>query len=209
MALFSLTPEWRRSVWMASLVFLSVVFSFGFSCAVPLAAFAAIGALTLRRHDALVLIGAVWLANQITGFALLHYPLERAAFSWGGALGAVALLATLAASWVNGRLAQRNRVLGSSAAFLTAFTAYEGALFAISAMTANGLSNFAPAIVLRIFLINAAAFTALFLLRRVSVPHAHDPQPSRKPALQTERSSGCPLGRRLPSSSSSPRMPRR
>jgi hypothetical protein len=209
MALFSLTPEWRRSLWMGSLVFLSVVFSLSFSCAAPLAAFAAIGGLTLRRHDALVLIGAVWLANQITGFALLHYPLERAAFAWGGALGAVALLATLAACWVNGRLAQRNRLLGSSAAFLAAFAAYEGALFAISAMTANGHSNFAPAIVLRIFMINATAFAALFLVRRVGFPRAHDPQPSRKPALQTELSSGCPLGRRRPSSSSSPRMPRR
>jgi hypothetical protein len=209
MALISLTPEWRRSVWMGSLVFLSVVFSLGFSCAVPLAAFAAIGVLTLRRHDALILIGAVWLANQFTGFALLHYPLERAAFAWGGALGSVALLATLAACWVNGRLAQRNRLLGSSAAFLAAFAAYEGALYAISALTANGLPNFAPAIVLRIFLINATAFATLSLVRRVSFPDAHDPQPSRKPAPQTELSSGCPLGRGLPSSSSSPRMPRR
>jgi hypothetical protein len=104
-----------------------------FSCAMPLASFAAVGALTLRRHDALVLIGAVWLANQTTGFTLLHYPLERTALAWGGALGAVALLATFAAHWVEGRLLQKNRLISSSAAFLAAFAAYEGALFAISA----------------------------------------------------------------------------
>jgi hypothetical protein len=61
---------------------------------------------------------------------------------------------------------QKNRLISSSAAFLAAFAAYEGALFAISAISANGLSNFAPAIVLPIFLINAAAFAALFLVRR-------------------------------------------
>jgi len=168
MALFSLVSEWRRPLGMGTLVFLSVVFTLGFSCAMPLAAFAAIGALTLRRHDALILIGAVWLANQITGFALLHYPLERTAFAWGGALGAVALLATLAAQWVEGRLSQKNRLISSSAAFLAAFAAYEGAIYAISAISANGLSNFGPAIVLRIFFINAAAFAALSLMRRAT-----------------------------------------
>ena len=94
MARFSLGSDWRRLFWMGSLILLSVAFSLGFSCAVPLAPFATIGALTLRRHDAFVLIGAVWLANQMTGFALLHYPLERTAFAWGLALGAVAVLAT-------------------------------------------------------------------------------------------------------------------
>jgi hypothetical protein len=71
MALFPLASGWRRPLWMGSLVFLGAVFSLGFSCAMPLASFAAVGALTLRRHDALVLIGAVWLANQTTGFTLL------------------------------------------------------------------------------------------------------------------------------------------
>ncbi|HWX14176.1 MAG TPA: hypothetical protein VNY06_04850 [Methylocella sp.] len=75
MARFSRGSDWRRLFWMGSLILLSVAFSLGFSCAVPLAPFATIGALT-------VLIGAVWLANQMTGFALLHYPLERTAFAW-------------------------------------------------------------------------------------------------------------------------------
>jgi hypothetical protein len=166
--MFSPVFERRRPLWMVSLVFLSAIFSLGFSCASPLAAFSAIGALTLRRSDALVVIGAVWLANQIVGFALLHYPLERAAFAWGAVLGATALVAMLAAQWVNARLAQRNRIPGSSAAFLAAFVTYEGVLWAISGMTANGLSNFAPAIVLRIFLINAAVFAALLFLRAVA-----------------------------------------
>jgi hypothetical protein len=159
--------DWRRPLWSGTLLVLSTVFSLAFSCAMPLAAFAAIGALTLRRPDAFILIGTVWLANQMTGFALLHYPLERAAFAWGGALGGVALLSTLVACWVDGRLSQNNRLLCAIAAFLAAFATYEGALYAISVMSANGLPNFAPSIVARIFMINAAAYTALLLVHRL------------------------------------------
>jgi hypothetical protein len=166
MALISLAFERRRPLWIGSLVFFSAVFSLGFSCAAPLAAFAAIGVLTLGCSDALAVTGAVWLANQIIGFAVLHYPLDRGTLAWGGVLGAAALAAALAAQWVSGRLSQRNRFFGSTAAFLAAFAVYEGVLCTISAMSAAGISNFAPAIVLRIFLTNAAAFAVLLLLRR-------------------------------------------
>ena len=85
----------------------------------------------------------------------------------GAWLSALSRFLPLAAQWVNGRLSGRNRVLGSSATFLAAFAAYEGALFAISTASANGVSNFAPAIVLRIFLINAVAFVVLLLVHRL------------------------------------------
>jgi hypothetical protein len=166
MALFMVAFERRRPLWIGSLIFLSAVSSLGFACAAPLAAFAAIAAVTLRQRDALVVIAAVWLVNQFIGFAVLHYPLERGALAWGGALGAAALVATLAARWGSGRLSQSNRFIRAGAAFMAAFAAYEGILFAISAMSVTGLSNFAPAIVLRIFLINTTAFAALLLLRR-------------------------------------------
>ncbi len=42
-----LASAWRRPLWIAVLVVASAVFSLGFACAVPLAAFAAIAALTL------------------------------------------------------------------------------------------------------------------------------------------------------------------
>ena len=75
MAAPSSASAWRKPLWIALLVLASVVFSLGFACAVPLAAFAAIAALTLGKRDAFVLVGAVWLANQIAGFAINHYPL--------------------------------------------------------------------------------------------------------------------------------------
>src|SRR5215510_1160511 len=84
---------WRRFLWLAVLVAASVAFTLGLACAVPLAAFAAAAAFTLPRWDALVLIVAVWLANQLVGFAVLDYPWTASTFAWGAALGAVAILA--------------------------------------------------------------------------------------------------------------------
>ena len=75
MAEHSSASAWRKPLWIALLVLASAVFSLGFACAVPLAAFAAIAALTLSRRDAFTLVGAVWLTNQIAGFAIHHYPM--------------------------------------------------------------------------------------------------------------------------------------
>jgi hypothetical protein len=168
MQMAQLTSAARRPLWVAVLVVASVVFSLGFACAVPLAAFAAIAALTLSRRDAFALVGAVWLANQIAGFAMHHYPVTASTLAWGAGLGAVALLSMLAAQWVKDHLAQRHMV-AAIAAFLAAFTAYEGSLFAISLALASGVSDYAPLIVGRIFAINTAAFAALFLVHRLGV----------------------------------------
>jgi hypothetical protein len=162
------TAASRRPLWIALLVVASVGFSLGFACAVPFAAFAAIAALTLSRRDAFALVGAVWLANQIAGFAVHHYPVTASTLAWGARLGAVALLSTLAAQWVKDHLAQGHMV-AAIAGFLAAFAVYEGSLFGISLALASGISNYAPSIVWRIFAINTAAFAALFLLHRLGV----------------------------------------
>jgi hypothetical protein len=154
---------WRKPPWIAFLIIASAVFSLGFACAVPLAAFAAIAALTLNRRDALALVGAVWLANQFAGFAIHHYPLAPSTFAWGLGLGTVALASTIAALWVKERLPQT----GAAAAFVAAFAVYEGSLLAISLAVGSGVSNFSPAIVSRILAINIAAFAALFLIHRL------------------------------------------
>jgi hypothetical protein len=165
MAGHSPAPVRRAPLWIALLVLASIVFSLGFACAVPLAAFAAIAALTLSRRDALLFVGAVWLANQIAGFTILHYQLESSTFAWGAALGAVALASTLSAQWVKGRVP----LGGGIVAFLAAFAVYEGSLVAISFAFGSGVSNFTPSIVRRILAINFAAFAALYLIHRMGV----------------------------------------
>lgn len=164
----SVTRDWRYPLWLSSLVGASVVFSLGLACAVPLAAFAAAAALSLSRRDALLLILLVWLANQLVGFTVLHYPWTASTFAWGVVLGTVAVLATWTSQWIAGRLVDARRAFSVMATFLIAFAVYEAALFAVSATLLGGTEIYTAAIQGRIFAINAAAFVGLLALNRLA-----------------------------------------
>ncbi|MBV8651183.1 MAG: hypothetical protein JO255_06925 [Alphaproteobacteria bacterium] len=157
----------HRPLWLALLVAASIATSLGFACAVPLAAFAAAAALTLSRRDAVLLVGAVWLANQIVGFAFLDYPWTANCIEWGVALGAIALLSTVAARGAALRLEGMGPVAAPVASFLAAFVVYEGALFVVAATLLGGIEDFTPAIIGRIFAINAIAMAALLVAHRL------------------------------------------
>jgi hypothetical protein len=158
--------DWRHPLWLGLLVGASVLFSLGFACAVPLAAFAGAAALSLSRRDALLLILLVWLANQLVGFTLLDYPWTASTFAWGAALGIVAVLATLAGQWMAKRSMNAARAVRFAATFLIAFAVYEAALFAISATLLGGTEIYTLLIQGRIFAINAATFVGLLVLDR-------------------------------------------
>jgi hypothetical protein len=166
------------AIGIAALGVASILFTLGFACAVPLAAFAAIAALSFNRRDALAATGAVWLANQLCGFVFMHYPLDGETFAWGAALGLVALLscetAGLAARRIHG-------AAGACAAFLAAFTMYEGALIAIDLVTNQSADNVASATVMRIFLINAFAFGVLWAARTLFVSKSRNHLPAFAP----------------------------
>ena len=164
----SVPRDWRYPLWLGLLVGASVVFSLGLACAAPLAAFAAAAALSLSRRDALLLILLVWLANQLVGFTVLHYPLTASTFAWGVVLGAVAVLATLAGQWIADRLVGGCRAVVAMATFLIAFAVYEAALFTVSATLLGGTEIYTAAIQGRIFAINAAAFVGLLVLNQLA-----------------------------------------
>jgi hypothetical protein len=156
--------DWRHSLWLGLIVGASMIFSLGLACAVPLAAFAAAAALSLSRRDALLLVILVWLANQLVGFVLLHYPWTASTLAWGAVLGIVAILATLAGQSTAKRFVHTARLPRFAATFLVAFLVYEAALFAISAALLGGTEIYTAAIQGRIFAINAAAFVGLLVL---------------------------------------------
>jgi hypothetical protein len=164
----SVPRDWRHPLWLGLLVAASVVFSLGLACAAPLAAFAAAAALSLSRRDALLLILLVWLANQLVGFTVLHYPWTASTFAWGVVLGAVAVLATWTSQWIAGRLVDARRAFSVMVTFLIAFAVYEAALFAVSATLLGGTEIYTAAIQGRIFAINAAAFVGLLALNRLA-----------------------------------------
>ncbi|MEI9916918.1 MAG: hypothetical protein WDN29_15235 [Methylovirgula sp.] len=169
--------EWQQPLWLATLMAASVAFSLGLACAVPLAAFAALGALTLDRRMGLVIIIGIVAANQIIGFTVQHYPLDAATAAWTPPFLFVGITATLAAFWTKRRCAGLHPMLAVLATFVAAFASYEGGFFLISLLTRSGLYAYAPSIVQRIFETNALAFGGLLLIRRIAMA-------LRKPAVK-------------------------
>lgn len=156
---FSPSP-WRRSLWMSSLIVAGVLLSPAFHCGFPLAAFAALAALTLHRRDALLLSGGVWLANQAVVLASLHHPATAVTLAWGAALGAIALLSCESAGLVARRI---KGVAGACAAFVVAFLVYKGMIFGFGAAVGSNAGHLDSlfATLPRIFLTNASFFVGL------------------------------------------------
>lgn len=181
-----MSDGWIGPTWLSLLVAASVVFSLGLACAVPLAAFGAAAALTLSRRDALGLVLAVWLANEIVGYAVLGYPWTANSFAWGAVLGGVAVLTTEVARGVALRAAPLGPAAAASVAFLAAFAVYEGALFAVSVAGLGGTDAYAPAIVGWVLALNAVAMAGLMLLQRLGTLAGRVAAPARLAAVQRD-----------------------
>ncbi len=161
--------EWRRVAWLGLLVVASVAFTLGFACAVPFAAFGAATAITLRARDAMLVMVAVWLANQIVGFGFMGYPWTADTAVWGVVLGIVAVVTMLAAQIAARRLAAFGTMAVAVAAFAGAFAVYEGGLYLISATLLGGTEYYATPIVIQIFEINALAYVGLLVMNRLAI----------------------------------------
>ncbi|TLG76822.1 hypothetical protein [Methylocystis sp. B8] len=160
--LSAVSPDRRFALWAATLIATTILSSFAFACAVPLAGFAAVAALTASRRDALLLTGAVWLTNQALGFLFMHYPTDAMTLFWGGALGVIALLSCESA----GVLARRfHGFAGGLAAFLASFVVYESLVLAVTAATGPGVDHFTAPVVSRTLFVNLGAFVALLMLK--------------------------------------------
>lgn len=159
----------RRMLWLAMLTAASLIFSYGLACAAPIAAFAAIGALTLPRREAIILTVAVWLANQLAGFLLLDYPTTANSIAWGVVIGVAALAGLVAAEIVASRMADQNPIAVWISAFLAAFVVSQIAMLIPGVVALGGLASFAPAVVLEVFLLNAMAFAGLAGFHRIGI----------------------------------------
>lgn len=157
----------RHHLWLATLVVATFAFTLVFACAAPFAAFGAAAALTLSRRDALLVTVALWLANQLTGFLVLGYPWTLNSLAWGPAIAIAAVLGTLSAQWVVGRLAQASHVVQALGGFLLAFCVYEVAIFVASAAGLGAIEMYALAILGRVFVTNVAALAGLYALNRL------------------------------------------
>ena len=158
---------WRDPLWGGLLVATSALLTASFTCVAPFAAFAVVGAMTMSRRHALGTIVAVWLANQIVGFGVLHYPRTGSTYAWGGAILVAAVLAMLVARSTHHRLSSV-RVPGRRIApFVVAFSVDQLTLYTAAVSFLGGTGAFAPRILAEVLFINAAALVGLIGLHQL------------------------------------------
>ena len=161
--------EARRWLWILLLTAASVFVTLGMVCATPFAALATLAALHMSRRDGFRLIGAAWLADQAIGYGLLGYPRTGSSVAWGLVLGLAAVLALLAASALADRLRARGLFVAGAAAFAGAFVAYQGTLFAATAVLSSGAEAFSLPIAGWVLRVNLLSLAGLLILHRLAV----------------------------------------
>jgi hypothetical protein len=179
-------------IWLILLLLSSLVFTLGFYCATPLAAFGAIAAVAFSRRDALILCGAVWFVNQVVGYTILRYPWSINSVSWGLILGGVTIIASLSSGWTY-RHSKTPYLLRLAVAFITAFAVFQVTLFAVALFALGGVQDFTADIVVRIFAINGGAFVGLLVLHWLAVTLGLIPtSPETQPGIGRRVTAGPP-----------------
>ncbi len=165
-------PRGPRALWLGALLVPSIFATLAFACVAPFAAVAAWAALTLARRDALFAVVALWLGNQVAGFAFLGYSWSADALSWSAAMLIAAWLAMEAALWAIRRLGTAGvavrAILGVGAAIAVNQLALWLATFALGSVEGSNLSAITDVVTIDIAwsLGLAAAFAALAATRR-------------------------------------------
>jgi len=159
----------KRLLWIGFLTVATLLATGVFACAIPFAALAALAALDTKHNDGVWLVGAVWLANQVYGFAVLGYPMEMQAYGWGLFMGIGAIAAYYAARAAVS-FAQPYGFLAMLLASLpTAFLAYEAALFVGTLVLPRGEGAFNYDVMVYVTTVEAIAFVALLIAHRIAV----------------------------------------
>ncbi len=162
---FADTDNGKTWLWVALVSTASLVLSFSLACAVPLAAFAALAGLHMRKGAGLALVAAAWLVNQIVGYACLAYPLDASTIAWGFALLGSAAVAMGAARLARGLTGSYAPAL--LAGFVAAFVGYEGTIYLSHFALGGGVEAYAPSVIIEVLRINALAFVGLLAAWRI------------------------------------------
>ena len=150
------------ALWVAVIAGASVGLSLVFACVTPFVARAAVSAVALPRRMAVTAVLLAWLANQFVGYLVLGYPRTWDSYAWGLAIG-IAAFASLAAALAALRL-RADLTLTMAGAFLAGFVAYEGVLYAATAVLPSGEGAFSLSVVAEVLAINALAAAGLICL---------------------------------------------
>lgn len=159
----------RSVLWIALLTLASALATGVFACAVPFAALAAAAALHSDRSYGIVLLGIIWLTNQVIGFGFLGYPLEAQAFAWGLGMGLGTLAAYFAARACAAAVAPYGVVAVVVAALPVAFLAYQAVLSVSGLVLPNGEDAFSPGVLAYVGFVEIVAYVVLLAVHRLAV----------------------------------------
>jgi len=147
-------------IWTTALGIAAIFGSYVFACVFPFAAVATIAALTLDARRGVALVTATWVANQVVGFAFMHFPQTFDTVALGISLGLGALCAYAVAYGLVHHARTPVRIF---AALGGAFIAYQLVIYA-GALGFGGVDNFSATIIQAVALNDAIWFTALYAL---------------------------------------------
>lgn len=155
-----------RFIWTVILTLAVVGTTVALSCVTPFAALAVALAGTMGLGASLRVMLAVWLANQVIGFGLFHFPRTPETFLIGIAIGGAAVAGTIAAWLVLNRLRSRPVLLRLSVALVVSFATYELGLLA-AVVFLGDLETFRAAIVAELGLVNIVSLLGLVGLNEI------------------------------------------
>ncbi|MGV3769947.1 MAG: hypothetical protein ACO1NM_07970 [Sphingobium phenoxybenzoativorans] len=154
------------TLWIMLLTAASTVTTLALACATPFPALAALAAVHMRRRDGVALVLAAWLASQVVGFCIHDYPRDLETAGWAVGLATAAVASVLGAYGAIARTAQLPAWLRLAAAYVSAFIAFKLAVLVWAIWLGGVEMAFAPGVVMRQFVQDAAILAGLMMLYR-------------------------------------------
>jgi hypothetical protein len=159
----------KTGLWLILLTIASVLTTFALACATPVAAFGALAALHMKRAEAMMLMGAIWLASQAVGFGYLHYPHTPGTIAWGGALLITALVTMEGAAFVARRLETAPHAARAVGALAAAMVSFKAVTYLFGMELGGNAAAFKASFVFNFVWTNALTFVVLLVLYQVAV----------------------------------------
>ena len=153
-------------IWLLTLTLAVVGATVALSCVTPFAALAVALAGTVGLRASLRVMTTVWLANQLIGFGLFHFPRTPDTFLIGIAIGGAAILGTIGAWAVLNHMRSRPVLLRLGVAFLVSFVTYELTLL-VAVVFLGDLETFRPAILAELGFVNVVSLAGMIALNEV------------------------------------------
>lgn len=165
----TLSTRGASLLWIVLLTSASLATTLALACATPFAALAALAAVHMRRRDGIALMLLAWLASQLVGFLVLHYPHDVKTLCWGAGLGTAAIGAMLGAALSLRWTATTPVAVRLAVAYLAGFVAFKAVVLIWALFLGGVATTFNPAIIARQLSRDGAILIGLYLLYRVLI----------------------------------------